>query len=151
MCSSDLFHYTISDGHGSVSTATDTVTIAGTATTGGGGSATPPATGFYVSVTGSDANDGSFAHPFASLAQAQLAMEHSTIKTTYVEGGDYYLHDTLNLTAADNGESFLAYQGQTVTVHGGQSLSGWTQGANGVWTTHVPAGTFDSGDRKSVV
>src|SRR5437868_12125189 len=36
--------------------------------------------GFYVSVTGSDANDGSFAHPFASLAQAQLAMEHSTIK-----------------------------------------------------------------------
>jgi parallel beta-helix repeat protein len=30
-------------------------------------------------------------------------------------------------------------------VHGGQSLSGWTQGANGVWTTHVPAGLFDSG------
>src|SRR5216684_4265071 len=72
-------------------------------------------------------------------------MQHSTVKTTYVEGGDYYLHNALNLTAADNGESFLAYQGQTATVHGGQLLSGWTQGANGVWTTHVPAGTFDSG------
>src|SRR5260370_26894696 len=71
-------------------------------------------------------------------------MQHSTVKTTYVEGGDYFLHDTLNLTAADNGESFLAYQGQTATVHGGQSLSGWTQGANGVWTTHVPPGLFDS-------
>ncbi len=104
-----------------------------------------PASGFYVSTTGSDSNDGSFAHPFASLAQAQSAMQHSTVKTTYVEGGDYFLHDTLNLTAADNGESFLAYQGQTATVHGGQSLSGWMQGANGVWTTHVPAGLFDSG------
>ncbi len=103
------------------------------------------APGLYVSTTGSDANDGSFAHPFASLAQAQLAMRRSTIKTTYVEGGDYYLHNTLNLTAADNGESFLAYQGQTVTIHGGQLLSGWTQGANGVWTTHVPTGFFDSG------
>jgi parallel beta-helix repeat protein len=108
-------------------------------------SATPPASGFFVSTSGSDSNDGSFAHPFASLAQAQSAMEHSTVKTTYVEGGDYYLHNTLNLTAADNGESFLAYLGQTATVHGGQLLDGWTQGANGVWTTHVPAGIFDSG------
>jgi parallel beta-helix repeat protein len=104
-----------------------------------------PAPGFYVSTGGSDSNDGSFAHPFASLAQAQSAMQHSTVKTTYVEGGDYYLHNTLNLTAADNGESFLAYQGQTATVHGGEQLGGWTQGANGVWTTHVPAGLFDSG------
>jgi parallel beta-helix repeat protein len=103
------------------------------------------AAGFYVSTAGSDSNDGSFARPFASLAQAQLAMRHSTIKTTYVEGGDYYLHKTVNLTAADNGESFLAYQGQTVTVHGGQLLNGWTQRANGVWTTHVPTGFFDSG------
>jgi parallel beta-helix repeat protein len=103
------------------------------------------ATGFYVSTAGSDFNDGSFAHPFASLAQAQSAMQNSTVKTTYVEGGDYYLHNTLNLTAADNGESFLAYLGQTATVHGGQLLDGWTQGANGVWTTHVPAGIFDSG------
>ena len=100
---------------------------------------------FYVSTSGNDANDGSFAHPFASLAQAQSAMQNSTVKTTYVEGGDYYLHNTLNLTAADNGESFLAYQGQTATIHGGQQLDGWTQGANGVWTTHVPAGIFDSG------
>src|SRR5207244_2672295 len=54
----DVFHYTISDGHGSVSTATDTVTVTGTAT-GVGAGATAPATGFYVSATGSDANDGS--------------------------------------------------------------------------------------------
>src|SRR5258708_4697960 len=40
----DVFHYTISDGHGSTSTATDTVTVTGTGT--------PPATGFYVSTTG---------------------------------------------------------------------------------------------------
>src|SRR6266446_5254018 len=39
----DVFHYTISDGHGSVSTATDTVTVTGTAT-GGGAGATAPAT-----------------------------------------------------------------------------------------------------------
>src|SRR5260221_490977 len=161
----DVFHYTISDGHGSTSTAADTVTISGVGTTAGSGSGsgtppgsgsgTPPATGsgsgtpsssgFFVSTTGSDSNDGSFAHPFASLAQAQSAMQHSTVQTTYVEGGDYFLHDTLNLTAADNGESFLAYQGQTATLHGGQSLTGWTQGANGGWTTHCPAGLFDSG------
>src|SRR5260370_6991039 len=71
-------------------------------------------------------------------------MQHSTVKTTYVEGGDYFLHDTLNLTAADNGESFLAYQGQTATVHGGHSLSGWTHGANRGWPPPVPPALLHS-------
>src|SRR5260370_40127042 len=62
----DIFHYTISDGHGSTSTATDTVTV-----TGVGGIAS--SSGFSVPTTGSDSNDGSFPHPFASPAQAQSA------------------------------------------------------------------------------
>ena len=81
-----------------------------------------PTTAFYVSTSGSGSGDGSAAQPFATLAQAQAAMENSTVKTTVVEGGTYAMSSTLDLTAKDNGETFIAASGQTPILNGQNSL-----------------------------
>ncbi len=92
---------------------------------GTGAGSAPSGTGYYVSPNGSDNNPGTLAAPFATLARAQEAMEGSSIKTTYVEGGTYNLGSTLTLTAADNGESWDYYPPSGVDsaiLNGGGSL-----------------------------
>ena len=81
-----------------------------------------PASGFYVATTGNDGGDGSLAHPFATMARAQAAMEASSIHTTYVEGGTYTPSSTLTLTGADSGFSFTAYAGRQAIISGGNNL-----------------------------
>ena len=86
----------------------------------------PSGTGYYVSPTGSDNNPGTLAAPFATLARAQEAMEGSSIKTTYVEGGTYNLGSTLTLDRAPT----MARVGTTIrrtasippSLNGGGSL-----------------------------
>jgi parallel beta-helix repeat protein len=82
---------------------------------------TPVVPAFYVSVNGNDSGNGSASNPFATLARAEQAMEGSSIKTTYVEGGTYNLSSALNLTSADDGISFIAAPGQTPILNGGAS------------------------------
>lgn len=82
---------------------------------------TPPP-GFYVATSGSDGNDGSMAHPFATLGQAQSAMEHSSTWITYVKGGTYKVSQALTLTSADNGRSFIAAPGEAPVFDGGAQL-----------------------------
>ena len=89
---------------------------------------TPPATStsdppsaFYVSTSGSASGTGTQANPFATLAQAQSAMENSTVKTTVIEGGTYSMSSPLALTSKDNGETFEAASGATVALDGGNS------------------------------
>ena len=95
-----------------------------------------PASGapaFHVSPTGSDSNDGSAAHPFATLGAAQTAMEGSSTHLTYVEGGTYTLSSPLVLGRADSGMTFQAVPGQTATLDGrnvGNSIN--INGASGV-------------------
>jgi hypothetical protein len=87
-----------------------------------GVSDTAPA--FYVSTDGSATGNGSMADPFATLQEAQQAMDGSSIKTTYVEGGTYNLSSSLNLTSADSGESFIADNNNgPVTLDGGGTAS----------------------------
>jgi parallel beta-helix repeat protein len=87
--------------------------------------ASQTAPGFYVSPTGTANGDGSEANPFATLQQAQQAMENSTTKTTYVEGGTYIMGSTLNLTSADSGEAFISVGGASnpAVLDGGGKLS----------------------------
>ncbi len=144
----DSFGYTVSDGHGGTSTATATVKV----TAPGAGTNAPLAV--YVATNGNDAWSGLLAQPNAagtdgpkaSLQAAEVVMRNSaTIKTAYVEGGDYYLPSTLYLGPADAGQTWLNYPGETATIHGGTQVTGWTQGANGVWTAQAPAGAFAAG------
>ena len=78
---------------------------------------------YYVSPNGNDANSGTSASaPFKTLGKSQLAMRVSNIKTTYLMGGMYDLSAPLDLTAADSGQSWLGYPGQTPILDGGNSV-----------------------------
>lgn len=113
----------------SSSTSTSDPSSSTTSTVGVG--ATDPAQtteAFYVSPNGSDSNSGTLAAPFATLARAQEAMEDSSIKTTYVEGGTYNITSTIALTSADNGETWQYYAPNGVDsaiLDGGNTLSGF--------------------------
>ena len=91
---------------------------------------------FYVATTGSDAADGrSAGAAFATLDRAQAAMRASGgDDTTLVRGGTYHLAQTLVLTDQDNGSHFAAFGTETPVLSGGTALTGWTQGAGGIWT-----------------
>jgi hypothetical protein len=96
----------------------------------------PTGEAFYVALNGNDSWVGDLAAPnaagtdgpFANLARAQQAMEASSIKTTYVEGGTYHLTSTLTLTSADNGENWRHYPAGEVdrTILDGGATSGTT-------------------------
>ncbi|MCO5090967.1 nitrous oxide reductase family maturation protein NosD [Bosea sp. (in: a-proteobacteria)] len=94
---------------------------------------------FYVSTTGNDANSGlDPSSAFATLERAQAAMRQSGgADTTYLAGGTYHVDSPIRLTSADSGSSFVASPGQNAIVSGGSPVTGWTQGANGVWSAHV--------------
>jgi len=96
----------------------------------------PTAPAYYVAADGSASGNGSASQPFATLQQAQHAMENSSIKTTYVEGGTYSMSSTLNLTSADSGESFISTGGSSnpAVLDGGGKLSNLISlnGANNV-------------------
>jgi parallel beta-helix repeat protein len=93
---------------------------------------------YYVATNGNDSGDGSQAHPFLTFARAQTAMQSSSIKTTQIEGGTYYLASPLALTAADEGETWKAVSGATVILSGGDVLTGWKSAGNGIYTTQAP-------------
>src|SRR5262249_56715517 len=77
--------------------------------------------------SGSDSTPATEAAPSATLARAKQAMENSSIKATYVEGGTYHLSSPLPLTAADNGETWQYYpkDGVNSAVLDGGDNVGW--------------------------
>jgi hypothetical protein len=86
--------------------------------------AAPVAQAYYVSPTGHDSYTGlSPSQAFANLERASAAMRASKIKTTYLMGGHYARTWTFIITAADAGESWLAYPGQTPVLDGGGKLA----------------------------
>jgi len=91
---------------------------------------------FHVARNGNDAFDGlTVATAFRTLAAAQAAMQASAgPDEAQVHQGRYQLTSPLTLTAADNGSAFVAAAGEDVTLSGGRMVSGWVQGANGIWT-----------------
>jgi hypothetical protein len=93
---------------------------------------------YWVATNGNDSNPGSQAAPFLTLARAQKAMQSSSIKTTQIQSGIYYLTSPLALTGADNGETWTAAPGASVVLSGGEVLTGWQSAGNGVYTTHAP-------------
>jgi parallel beta-helix repeat protein len=108
----------------------------------------------YVATDGNDAWSGLLASPNAagtdgpkaSLQAAATVMRNSaTVKTASIEGGDYYLTSSLNLGPQDAGESWLPYAGQSVRIHGGQRVTGWSLNGYGNEKAAAPAGAFPSG------
>lgn len=95
----------------------------------------------YVSPTGNDNNTGlDESSSFQTLERALEAMRQSEgADTVYLAGGTYYVKDALELTASDSGSSFVASSGEKVVISGGTPVTGWTKGADGIWTAHVDA------------
>lgn len=78
----------------------------------------------FVSPNGSDSNDGRTANtPFQTLEQAQKASQEISIKIIYLRGGLYSRTSALQLTEKDEGQSWLAYPGETPVLDGGDSTS----------------------------
>jgi hypothetical protein len=107
------------------------------------GCATDPRT-FYVAPTGSDANPGSLAKPFATLPRAmaavrdaQQAMTRSEIPagpvSVLLRGGTYEVRAPIIFTPADSGSAaapvtYSAYRDERPVLSGGKRLAGaWTQ------------------------
>ncbi|HEX8796191.1 MAG TPA: right-handed parallel beta-helix repeat-containing protein [Polyangiaceae bacterium] len=102
---------------------------------------------FYVATNGNDANPGTLAQPFATLAKAQTAMRASAkSKTTYVRAGTYQppksgatcmygnaAGSSIELLAADAGETWSFYppDGYGSAILDGQSTTGNSGGTGG--------------------
>jgi ribosomal protein S27E len=91
---------------------------------------------YYVSPSGSDANPGTQASPFKTIAKAQSVVR--TVNTSMtgdivvtLRGGTYALDSTLAFGPADGGTNgnyvrYVAYTGETPLITGGQPITGWT-------------------------
>jgi hypothetical protein len=78
---------------------------------------------FYVSLSGSDANPGTQAAPFATLAKALSATRATPgADTILLRGGVYYSQPTLVLLAGDEGLTIQNYPGEEVWLSGAAPL-----------------------------
>lgn len=96
---------------------------------------------FYVSLTGNDNNTGlDQSSSFQTLERALQAMQQTDgADTIYLGAGTHHVDGALRLTAADSGSSILALPGEKAVISGGTPVTGWTKGADGIWTAHVEA------------
>jgi len=114
-------------------------TVGGTITTG---------QKLFVSPTGNDSNSGDSQNaPLKTLAKAQtVARTKNGNLTIYLAGGTYSLTSPLTFSASDSGRNgtitWSAQPGSTYPlISGGSEITGWTKGANGIWSAKVPSGT----------
>jgi Right handed beta helix region len=93
---------------------------------------------FYIATNGSDSNDGSKEHPFATLEKARDTMrqikKHSGLPsggiTLWVRGGTYFLDRTFTLEGEDSGSTgspvvFRGFPGERVIISGGRPITGF--------------------------
>lgn len=106
---------------------------------------------FYVSATGNDASGGtSPSAAFATLERAKQAVRQAkennrniTSVNVYIKGGDYQLAQPLVFKPEDSGTenmqiTWQAMPGEKVQISGGEKISGWKKGKNGIWQTSIP-------------
>ena len=104
----------------------------------------------YVSPSGSNANPGTMAKPFATLEHARdvvrrLPKQEGKSVSVILRGGVYYLPDTLVFTAADSGlpDAVVEYRsadGEEAVISGGVELTGLNLTAyrDGIMQARVP-------------
>ena len=105
----------------------------------------------YVSPDGNDAGSGSRWRPFASFARAQQAVREARqsgktfdgIEVLFAEGA-YRLDAPIVVTAEDGGTDTMPvtykarYENRMPAFSGGRRITGWTVGADGVWSVVLP-------------
>ncbi|MCB9852694.1 MAG: hypothetical protein H6819_06335 [Phycisphaerales bacterium] len=104
---------------------------------------------FYISPDGDDANPGSIDLPFATLHRAQaavrsrLAGEIDDDVWVYLRDGVYRIESPVEFGIVDSPPPgrivhYAAYPGERPVISGGRAIDGWTEQADGTWTTIVP-------------
>ncbi len=108
---------------------------------------------FYVSVKGSDLNNGTQEQPFATLEAARIAVREfkkSEIKLKnpveiVIRGGIYYLNETLELKPEDSGTkdagiTWRAAEDERIVLSGGRAIDGeWKETSDGkIWYVDLP-------------
>lgn len=114
-----------------------------------------PPVNFFVGKTGSDANAGTAARPFATLTRAQQAVRGEVARglkapvTVHIGKGTYLLSAPLLFGPEDAGTpdyavTYTTDPGTTAVISGGRRISGWKRGAGDLWTATIP-GVKDGG------
>jgi hypothetical protein len=107
----------------------------------------------HVSPTGNDANDGTEAHPVATLTRARDLLRPHTDRVLMVHPGTYFLDAPLSLTAEDSGLAIVAAPGARPILSGGRLITGWKKTDSSVWTAPagVPILSLRSGDSEQTL
>jgi len=104
---------------------------------------------FYVAPDGKDANPGTAAAPFATLARARDAVHQKVAAgltkdiLVLIRGGTYQQAETLAFGSEDSGTerysiTYAAAPGDKVVLSGGRRITGWKKGDGQTWTTEIP-------------
>lgn len=146
-----------SSAHGRAGLFAMTEATPAAATPGGGGTATVPGpveATFVVAPDGDDANPGSAAAPFRTVARARDAVRGlkqtgplGRPVTVSLRGGRYELPEPLVFDARDSGTpqapvTYAAAPGETPVLSGGRRIEGWRPETNGVFAAAVGALRF---------
>lgn len=109
----------------------------------------PATPDFHVATTGNDANPGTAAAPFASLARARDAVR-AKIRAglakdvvVAIGGGTYAIAAPLVFGPEDSGPqdvsiTYAAAPGAYVVLSGGRTIGGWKKADGELWTTELP-------------
>lgn len=107
----------------------------------------------YVAADGSDTGDGSEDKPFATISRAKEAAKALSDNmygdiVIHIGSGEYFISETETFGAAHSGQNGfnIVYrgsdEGETV-ISGGERVTGWQEGENGIWSAHVEADVTD--------
>ncbi len=83
---------------------------------------------YYVATTGNDSDDGSLAHPFATLEKAKSVARGQVGVTVYVRSGTYQLDAALGFDSQDSGSSespniWRNYPGEYPVITGSKKIT----------------------------
>ncbi|MBM3890772.1 MAG: right-handed parallel beta-helix repeat-containing protein, partial [Verrucomicrobia bacterium] len=111
---------------------------------GAGFLSTGTAADFHVAPKGDDASGGTKDKPFATLEAARDAARKAGAgpHRIVVTPGDYFLAETLDLDARDNGLTIEAGDGGKATLYGGTLVTGWRRDGEKFWCADAPAWDF---------
>ena len=99
---------------------------------------------FYVAPGGDDANSGTKAKPFATLARGRDAVRGSkTSAIVYLRGGEYRLGRTVVFSRADSAAegctiTYAAAPGEKVVIGSGVAVTGWKKLRDKIWVAPIP-------------
>ena len=103
---------------------------------------------FYVAPGGKEGNPGTEQLPLGTLEAARDAARGAGAgpHRITVMPGSYFLSETLQLDARDNGLTIQAGQGGAATLYGGTLVTGWQRDDEKLWFADLPGvkeGTWD--------